>query len=63
MNGWLCDSADKSEIAYAGNDGYNEELGIYYSWDSTVNNASKSNGKDERLVENTLGPNPYVIKS
>ena len=41
MNGWLCVSADKSEIAYAGNDGYDEELGIYYSWDSTVNNASR----------------------
>jgi len=39
MNGWLCVSADKSEIAYAGNDGYDEELGIYYSWDSSVNNA------------------------
>ena len=41
MKGWLCVSADKSEIAYAGNDGYDEELGIYYSWDSSVNNASR----------------------
>jgi hypothetical protein len=41
MNGWLCVSVDKSKIAYAGNDGYDEELGIYYSWDSTVNNASQ----------------------
>ncbi len=41
MNGWLCVSADKSEIAYAGNDGYNEVLGVFYSWDSSVNNASR----------------------
>jgi hypothetical protein len=41
VNGWLCVSAEKSEIAYAGNDGYDEELGVYYSWDSTVNNASR----------------------
>jgi len=41
VNGWLCVSAEKSEIAYAGNDGYDEDLGVYYSWDSTVNNASR----------------------
>lgn len=41
MNGWLCVSVDRSKIAYAGNDGYDEELGVYYSWDSTVNNASQ----------------------
>jgi len=41
MDGWLCVSVDKSKVAYAGNEGYDEELGVYYSWDSTVNNASQ----------------------
>ena len=46
MYGWLCISLEKSKVAYAGNDGYNEELGSYYSWDSTVKNHGRVSAGD-----------------
>ena len=52
MNGWLCVSVDKSKIAYAGNDGYDEELGVYYSWDSTVKHHSRISENDLIVIWN-----------
>jgi ribosomal protein L37AE/L43A len=54
MNGWLCVSLDKSNIAYAGNDGYNEELGVYYSWDSTVKHHGRISVGDVIVIWNKL---------
>jgi predicted RNA-binding Zn-ribbon protein involved in translation (DUF1610 family) len=36
--GWLCLSKSRSEVQHAGNEGYDDVLGSYYSWDSTVQN-------------------------
>ena len=36
--GWLCLSKRKLDLQHGGNEGYDDLLGSYYSWDSTVQN-------------------------
>ena len=36
--GWLCLSKPRADVQHAGNEGYDDVLGSYYSWDSTVQN-------------------------
>jgi len=35
---WLCLSKSKDSLQHGGNEGYDDALGFYYSWDSTVQN-------------------------